>query len=225
MGPKQSLLDPASRILVISHMLAGVTHILRIAGQLQNRTNFRLRLLLVILTIDSAQIVRTLVGYRLGGLETFIDIRLLLIEIAAVCRIGVEFVPWRVIDGGELRFFVRIGLFPIEEGAITRCSIEGLPIGVELHVLNKRSLPSRLLGSKRFGILGSSIKWNILILVLHPRDDLLPHLHLLSRVMFAVCRVDVIIGLVLKWVCMRVLLLSGGGFFQVLMGCLMYYDW
>lgn len=151
--PKRSLLDPASRILVISHVLTGIAHSLGDGGQFQNRTDLGLRLLLVILPVDGVQVVRTLIGYGLSGFETFVDIGLLLFEIVAICRIGVEFIPWRVVDWVKLGFFMRIGLFPIEERAVTGSGIERLSIRVILHVLNKRPLLFGLLRSKRFRIL------------------------------------------------------------------------
>ena len=51
-----------------------------------------MRLLFIVLSIDRVQIVRALIGYSLDGLETFIDVRGLFVEVVAVCCVGVEFV-------------------------------------------------------------------------------------------------------------------------------------
>ena len=98
----QSLLHPAPRVLIIGQVLTGVAHILRQARQFQDGADLRLRLLLVILTVDSIQVMRTLLGYGLDRLETFIYVSLLFSEIVGICCIWIELVALRVVDKSRL---------------------------------------------------------------------------------------------------------------------------
>jgi hypothetical protein len=85
-------------VLVIGHVVTGVTHILGQTRQLQHRTYLGLRLLREVLTVNSAEVVRTLLGNHLDRLETFVNIDLFLIKIFGISCIGVELVSLRVVD-------------------------------------------------------------------------------------------------------------------------------
>lgn len=169
--------------------------------------------------------MRSFLCNNLHRFETFVDIGLFLNKVIGVSGARVEFISFGVVDCVGLRFLMGVWLFLIEKGAICCASIEGLLIRVKLHVFNEDIILLDSLWTKRFGVFWRCIKGNLFILILDPGHYLFPHLWLLSWVMFAIWWVDIIIGSIFLCFWVTVYKLSGGGFFQVLMGCLINSDW
>jgi hypothetical protein len=68
------------------------------AGQSEHWAYLWLWFFLEILPIDSIQVMRTLISDYFNGLETFVDVCFLFVEIVGVGGIGIKFIPLWIVN-------------------------------------------------------------------------------------------------------------------------------
>lgn len=156
-----------------------------------------MRFFFVILAVDGLQVVWSLLADDFKGLVALVRLDGLLLEILAIGRTWVEFVSLREVNLLRLLLSMRVPALLDKTRPVRGRSIERMPIRVVLIILNEYFLLGYALGSILVEVLRGGVEWNILIFLLDPRNDLLPHLRLLSGVMLPIRGVYVIIRSVL----------------------------
>ena len=192
---------------------------------LQNRTDLGLRLLFEVLSVDSTQIVGSLVSDLLNWFVVLKSTGLLLEVVASISSGGVEPISIREIDLGWSLLVMGIGIFLHKLWAIGSRSIKRLSIRYKLVVFDEDIGLGDTFSPVLVEIFRCGVKRHIFILIFDPRNNLLPHLRFLPRVIFSILGVDIRVGDVglCFWICEHQL--SAGGFFQVLIGFFTYYFW
>ena len=115
-----------------------------------------------------------------------------------------------------------IGGLPSKLRSIGGGTHEGLFIRDKLVIFDEDVGFRDMFGSILVEILRCGVEVDVFLLILDSGDDLFSHLRFSSWEIFAIFGVNVVIRSVGFSFWMGDWLLSGGGFFQVLMGCLVY---
>lgn len=150
-----------------------------------------------VLSVDSVEVMWSILADDLDRFKAFVDVWLLFIEVIAVSCIWAELVPLREVNDWSLWFFIREGFLFIEEGSVSRAAVKWLSIWNILVIFDMHFFFVDFLGSELVIVLCVCIKRYFFILIFDSWNYLLPHLRLLSRVVFLICRIDGVIRSVL----------------------------
>lgn len=187
--------------------------------------DLRLRLISEILSVYSTQVMRTFICEFLNRLIVFRSTSFLFEKVISVGSRGIKSISIWVLDFLMSLFIMRIRVFLSKLSSIYCRSIKRLIIRDILIVFDKHTSFRYTLGSISVKIFRSSVKRNISFLVFDSRDYLLPHLRFMSGIVLSILWVYIRVGLVWFGFWIEGWLLSGGGFFQVLIGFLSNYFW
>lgn len=137
--------------------------------------------------------MRTFLTYYLGWFKRFINVWILLNIIFIVCCIWIEFITWRKFELCWLRSLMRIWIFFIKKWSISCTTIKWLIIWVKLVIFYEHFLFWHSFRAKLIFIFRWRIKWDNLTFILHSRNYFFSHLWFISRIIFSVFRINIII--------------------------------
>ena len=215
-----SFLYPTSWPFVVNYMLTWMTYAIWMFWHFVNWTNLRSRFFCEILTVDRTKIMRSFVSKSLFRFIIFRNTWRLFIEVTSIGGSWIEFISIRIFDFSRIHFTMWVGIFFGEFCSISCGRIERLFIGDKLIIFDEDTWFLDRFRTILIEILWSWTEHMISCFIFNSWKNFFSHFWFGSWKIFTVFWVNVRIWGI--WLCflIRKDRLYGGGFFQVLIGCL-----